>query len=146
MKFLIALLFFISFGYSQKSGICGASFSYSKKSNSILLNTPISLFQTEDADYHVRVRLRREVPVGAINGVEYGNMIEQPFFEYDGYKTSMFWAFSTLTSVKHKVKKKGTIDTNFELFYTKKGEYFMTIDKKCYDNVIESNEVSITIK
>jgi hypothetical protein len=146
MKFLILFLSIISIGYSQKAIVYGASISYSNNPNRILLYTPVSLFETTDNDYHVRVRLRREAPIGVINGVEYGYLIEQSFFEYDGYKLPMFWAFSTLYSVKYKTKKNVSVSTLFEIFYTKPGNYYMKIDKMCYDDVMESSEVSITIK
>ena len=146
MKFLITLLLIISTGYSQTAKLDGATMGYSIKDNFILLYVPVSLFVTDDSDYHVRVRIRRELPIGTINGIEYGYMVEQPFFEYDGYKLPMFWAFSTLYSVKCKPIKKDRIDTVFKLYYTKKGDYYLTIDKMCYDGVIESSEVSITIK
>ena len=146
MRYITFFILFSIFGYSQKCESNGATIAYSKKINSIFLYTPVKLFVTDDSDYHVKVSLRREVPMGIINGVEYGYLIEESFFEYDGYKMPMFWVFSISNSVKYKTKKGVSVSTLFEIFYTKPGNYYMKIEKMCYDDVIESSEVSITIK
>jgi hypothetical protein len=146
MRNILLLLFFVTLSYSQKNSTCGATISYAPKTKSILLNTPIALFTTEDSDYEVRVRIRRYVPMGIINGTEYGYVMEQPCFEYTGYKLPMFWAFSTEASVKYKSNKGERIDTRFEIFNAKPGTYHLIVDKLCYKEVIESSDVSIIIK
>ena len=145
MKTIFLFLFFVTFTYSQKN-INEATISYSQKTKSILLHTPVAMFMTEDGDYEVRVRLRRYIPMGIINGTEYGYLMEQPCFEYSGYKLPMFWAFTTEASVKYKSIKKDRIDTKFQILNVKPGTYHLIVDKLCYREVIESSDVSIIIK
>lgn len=146
MKTTFLFLFFVAFSYSQKNNIGEATISYSEKTKSIFLCTPVSMFETEDRDYEVRVRLRRYVPMGMINGTEYGYIMERPCFEYSGYKLPMFWAFSTEASVKYKSNKSERIDTRFQILNVKPGTYHLIVDRLCYREVIESSDVSIIIK
>ena len=146
MRTILLFLFIVSFTYSQKNSTSGATISYSTKTKSILLYTPASMFETLDSDYEVSVRIRRYVPMGVINGTEYGYIMEQACFEYSGYKLPMFWAFSTEASVPYKSNKKERVTTKFEILNAKPGTYHLIVDKLCYREVIESSDVSIIIK